>query len=408
MIDECPSYIYLATNTSTTVQVSSSDSLDQAIEPRIDRNVTFTSELKIGLPPEFQGQILKKEAKAVRIKSTETISVVLFDNGYQYSDDSSMILHTNKLSTFYIVVSIPPLHPQHPVHSSLFDIASLNDDTLVTIKFKLPDNSYTITINGTKYSNLNNLELSLDSLDTFQVGHGTDLTGTTIESSKPVAVFSGNRCNMLSGSYSCSHLMEQLPPINNFDSLFVVPSDFNSKGSFTRILSTQRTVIGIDRQFLGYAESLRAFVNAGVSYDFSTSSRDSFIVSCRSCLVTTFVQGNDSNPNAGDPYMINVPGYHSYKTNYRIVIPEGYPKNYVTIMMLHSTSVLPNFLMNGRRVDSNMAVFQDSVWYEGLYIIFTFEVSTGLVEIESEPPAPFGLIINGYRSMDSYGFTGNN
>lgn len=62
--DEHPSYVYLTTNSPTTVQLSSSDSLDPALKSQIDRNVTFASELKIVLPPELQGQILQKRGKS--------------------------------------------------------------------------------------------------------------------------------------------------------------------------------------------------------------------------------------------------------------------------------------------------------------------------------------------------------
>lgn len=409
MADERPSYIYLATASSTVVKLFTSDSLDPAIKSQIDKTVRFTSQLKIALPSKLQGQLLQKEAKAIRIRSNKPISVMLFDNDYQSSDDSSMILPTDQLSTSYMVVSSPPLHPQHPVYSSVFGIASLNDDTVVTIKFKLLDNSYPITINGNNYSDSDTLEMSLNKLETFQVGHNTDLTGTTIESSKPVAVFSGNRCNMLPGSLSCSHMMEQLPPISKWRSLYVVPPDFNSNGSLIRVLSKRNTPLYI---FNG-SDFFRTSIKAGIPYDINITFSKTLVINTRTLeplLVANFVRGNQENTNAGDPYMVLVPGYWSYRYHHRLVIPDGYLKNYITVMMVRIRNPnVPYLLINGQRFDPKMAVFRETLISSGgaYFNVFTLEVSHGLLDVRASEWVPFNLIIHGYRSMDAYGCAGN-
>lgn len=408
MADGRPSYIYLATASSTVVKLFTSDSLDPVIKSKIDKTVRFTSELKIALPSKLQGQILQKEAKAVRIRSNKPISVMLFDNDYQSSDDSSMILPTDQLSTSYMVVSTPPLLPQNPVYSSVFGIASLNDDTFVTIKFKLLDNSYPITINGKNYSDSDTLGMSMNKLETFQVGHNTDLTGTTIESSKPVAVFSGNRCNMLPGSLSCSHMMEQLPPISKWTNLYVVPPDFNSNGSLIRVLSQTDTPLYI----YNGSDLLQTSIKAGIPYDINITFSKTLVINTRTLkplLVANFVRGNQINMNAGDPYMVLVPGYWSYRYHYRLMIPDGYLKNYITVMMVRIRNQnLPFLLINGQSFDPKMAVFRDTLNYYGAYFnVFTFEVSPGLLDVRATEWVPFALIINGYRSMDAYGCAGN-
>lgn len=400
--DEHPSYVYLTTNSPTTVQLSSPDSLDPALKSQIDRNVTFTSELKIVLPPELQGQILQKEAKAVRIKSTKTISVVLFDNDYHSSDDSSMILPTEKLSTSYTVVSTQPLRPRFPVYSSVFAIASLNDDTTVTIKFKLLNNSSPITINGKNYSDSDTLEMSLNKLETFQVGHNTDLTGTTIESSQPVAVFSGNRCNMFPGSMTCSHMMEQLPPTAEWENFFIVPADINSNGSLIRILSAYNTTITIIKG----SQTITQDVITGIPFDINSTISETVVIesSNSSLMVTNFVRGNYVDANTADPYMIVVPGYYSYKPQYKVVIPDGYPQNFITVIAFKD--VAQSVLINGQNVDPSMIIVQENVVIVGIsYDVITLKVFPGSIEIKHS--SPFGLVVNGYRSLDSYGFVGN-
>lgn len=53
-----------------------------------------------------------------------------------------------------------------------------------------------------------------------------------------------------------------------------------------------------------------------------------------------------------------------------------------------------------------MIIVQENVVIVGIsYDVITLEVSPGSIEIKHS--SPFGLVVNGYRSLDSYGFVGN-
>ena len=63
-----------------------------------------------------------------------------------------------------------------------------------------------------------------------------DLTGTTVTSDRPVAVYSGDVCANIKGK-SCDHLAEQLSPVHALGQSFViVPYSVNeTRGSLVQI-----------------------------------------------------------------------------------------------------------------------------------------------------------------------------
>lgn len=68
-----------------------------------------------------------------------------------------------------------------------------------------------LQIDGKVYQSGDIFSLILNRFETYQIEHTVDMTGTVVESSSPIAVFSGNDCNILNGQGFCDHLIEQLP-----------------------------------------------------------------------------------------------------------------------------------------------------------------------------------------------------
>src|SRR5690606_4423903 len=67
--------------------------------------------------------------------------------------------------------------------------------------------------------------ISLNKMETFLVassGNRVDLSGTTIESDKPIAVTSGAQCaNIPVGVTACDHIVEMMPPLNAWGNSFI-------------------------------------------------------------------------------------------------------------------------------------------------------------------------------------------
>lgn len=84
---------------------------------------------------------------------------------------------------------------------------------------------------------------SLDRFETYQISHSTDLTGTVIESSLPIAAFSGNDCIQLDNIGYCDHLIAQLPPTDFVDYVYIVPPNFVGRDTIIRITAIEKSQI---------------------------------------------------------------------------------------------------------------------------------------------------------------------
>ncbi|XP_061186331.1 IgGFc-binding protein-like [Saccostrea echinata] len=398
------SLIYMTTNTSATVEISTSNNMEPSLKSAIDRTFFFTTQLKVTLPPEMQSMSFQKEAKAVKIRSTQPITVVLFDNNYLQSNDGSLIFPVEKLDTRYLVMSTEPRDEMHPIYASVFGIVALEDETLVKINFKLDNNARPLTINGKNYSDSDTFEISLNDLETLQLEHSADLTGTLVEASKPVAVFSGNRCNMFPESIRCSHLMEQMTPISHFGNSYCVSADFTS--DVTRLsIMTEESVPTRGAIIVGYSVHSMKLIPR-VPFEFTLRANETayvFLASPR-VFVTSLVKGNKNN---GSPYMVTIPDTSQYKSQYIIPIPEGYSTNYITILI--ALRFKADLRLNGQVLQQEKILFEGrNVMNEGMLgSFFTMEVPPGVLNITTITGSPFGLTVFGYRYLDSYGFAGN-
>ncbi|XP_061186320.1 IgGFc-binding protein-like [Saccostrea echinata] len=394
------SLIYMTTNTPATVEISTSNNLNSSLKSAIDKTFFFTSQLKITLPPEMQSVSFKTEPKAMKIRSTEAITVVLFDNNYSQSNDGSLISPVVKLGTRYLVVSTDPRDEMHPVYASVFAIAALEDDTLVKINLMVYDAEQNSSATET-------FEIPMNNLETIQLEHYNDLSGSLVESSKPVAVFSGNRCNMFPESIRCSHLMEQMSPTTEWGSMYIVPADFNSDGSLLIIMTdgssstTASILVGYDRHDI--------ILLPRIPFEFTLRANETAVIYIPQARasVTSFVKGNKNNSNSGSPYMVKIPEVPQNKSQYSIPIPEGYLTNYVTIMIDESSK--SDLRLNGQAIEQTKVLFEDAnILNDGRFgSILTVEVSPGVLNLATTSGSPFGLLVFGYRYLDSYGFAGN-
>lgn len=198
--------ICITSETSVQVNMSSSLQLESSIKVKIDRDIIISSSKKFVLPSELELESYKREAKAILIEASAAVLITSHSNGYA-TVGSTTHIPLDKLSTKYVVISTEP----HGPTNSQLAVASMENNTSISITFKMRRN-LPIYIEGKIFQNGDTLHIILNMLETYQITHGTDLTGTLIISSVPIAAFSGNDCNMLEDVGAYDHLIEQLPP----------------------------------------------------------------------------------------------------------------------------------------------------------------------------------------------------
>lgn len=227
--------VYITSENGVDMNITTSPHLDASIKSQIDRHVSIPSSQHIVLPTELELQSFRKEAKSVLIETSSDVFVISHDDGYGTVGSTTHIpLH--KLSTRYVVISSEP----EATRTSQVAVSAIEDNSTISITFKMKRN-VPLIIEGKTFHSGDMFNLSLNRFETYQIAHSTDLTGTLIESSVPIAAFSGNDCANLGGSGACDHLIEQLPPIASVDKTYLVPPNSDERDTTIRITAIENS-----------------------------------------------------------------------------------------------------------------------------------------------------------------------
>lgn len=388
--------VYVTSEHGVQINITSSPRLDISLKAKIDKDVFIPSSQQIVLPQELELQSFRKEEKSILIETSSDVFVISHDDGAD-SVGSTTHIPLHKLSTKYVVVSTEPVSSWN----SQLAVSAIEDNTTVSITFKMKQ-SLPLFIGGEVFNNGDVFNISLNRFQTYQIEHVTDLTGTLVESSTPIAVFSGNNCNKLENIGACDHLIEQLPPTDSVDNIYIVPPNMDDRDTVIRITAIESTNI---TYMIGRLTQTR-FLYQFDSFDTKIASNQvCFIESESPILVTAFGLGSNTPP-LGDPSMTIVPGINQYLDYYKIVVPLGYDYNYVSIMIRESSKDV--FRVNGTVIEISDIVFEENVSVRNItYSVRSIRVAEGELTASTMNGDRFGLIFAGVKYYKAYGFSGN-
>lgn len=387
--------VYVTSEKGVQINITTSSRLNSSLKMQIDMNLNIPSSHHFIFPNEIELKYFQKEFKSVLIETSDDVFVVSLDSAKRTADGTTNI-PIHKLSTRYVVITIQPLN-----RKSQLAVAALENNTTISIRFRMKQ--YTsINIEGSKYYNGDAFIFSLDRFETYQIAHTTDLTGTFIESSNPIAAFSGNDCTALNAGGYCDYLLEQLPPTDTIDKTYIVPPSSDGMDTIIRITATKLSniyyMIGtvIQTRLLG-------------GYDFFdiriSSNQSCYIKSTEPVLVTGF--GLHSNSSTlGDPSMTIVPGINQYLNYYKIPIPTGYVHNVVSFMIKKSSKAF--IRINNAILNAADIVFEDSLLAGDItYSVVSILVTQGEFKAFTLDGERFGVMVSGIKKREAYGFSGN-
>ena len=395
----------ILTESNSSLWITSSPNMSDVLMSKHNGDIHFMSYVNISFPNELTCQYLVKESKAILLTTSKPSTAIIFDSYTSGSNDGTIIIPTQKLSTRYLVSSVI----SSPQGHSQFAVGSLHGETElnITLNYK---NTGAITLLGKRLTSRDTFSTRLEKFETLQVKQDGDLTGTIITANKPIAVFSGNRCKVFpnTGSF-CSHMVSQLPPTEEYDNEYIIPSFYQNKGTLVQVISPVKNSVQIT---LGYNKTTWQF-EANEYQNFNLISSQSLVIKSEyKVQVTGFAMGSNRN----DPYMTVIPGIHHYLDYYKIFVPENYRDNFISVIIPeHSVGNLEiNYLPFGNSHTalpaSNLTkVFQSHENTSGkTYIIRTLRVPTGGVYIlKTTDHIGFGLIVYGHQTVDGYGYAGN-
>jgi RHS repeat-associated protein len=335
------------------------------------------------------------ENTGIHVTSQAEVTVVGFSY-YTASSDGYLGLPTPVLGTNYMVMSW--LDPYGGgLNGSEFGIVAPYDGTTVTItptanvNGRMAGQPYTVVLNqGRTY------QLQTNAL-------GGDLTGSTITSDKPIAVFSGMQAGVvpaLAGiTYCCANFVveEMLSTDLWGENFLTVPIAGHVKGDYFRILAAQN---GTNVSVNGTPVSL----NQGEYYQ-TVLTEPSTINSNLPVMVAQFETSHwveDPNINDatfyGDPSMFTVPPYQQFAGHYTVYTPTtGFRANYANVVA--PTSAVSGILLDGAPVSAIFAPIPGSS-YSGAQV----PLSTGVHHFDGS--VPFGVTMYGADSYDAYSYPG--
>ena len=267
--------------------------------------------------------------KGIRVRSTNNVPVtVIGSNSESKSTDAFLALpcQTVDINKYkYFLFAAEGVSSE----TSQFVVVACEDGT---------DISSSTTISGTSIS------ASLSAFQSYGVSASSDITGTIIESNKPVAVFSGHQCGRIPTDKSaCDHLVEQIPMHAVWGTtFFTTPFGYRGSGEFYRVGSildgnkiditcNRRTAAGTSTQI-----RITETVNAGNYYQLEThrvqvgsplvNYRRDFccIETSKPAIVMQYMPGHsldETNVNGigsgvGDPSISLIPPVEQYRSDF--------------------------------------------------------------------------------------------
>jgi hypothetical protein len=375
----------------------------------------------------FVGNQHERIAKqAFNITSVEEVTVYAINQAITTSD-AFLVLPVDILDNEYYIMSydsdgsFDPRSGTESINStpSQFAVVATEDNTTITIR---PTAS-------TVRNKLNVNSVTLDRGDVYLVQTDIrdnlrgDLTGTNIQSTKPIAVFSGHQRARLpienDELNSRDILIEQLPPVETwgfsaFITPYPAPSDGSNQGSdlFRVLAAYDNTIVMVDSLEV-------AILDKGEFYQANIPATPKRVDASSPVLVAQFKKTSGDGGarlRLGDPFMMLVPPAEQFMKSYRFINvqvgeyeetgfgtgfnykPLVYEDQYVTI-------VSPSLYTDRVRFDNNLLTPGEFRQIPNTtYSYVNKKISDGVHTVESDTIC--GIYVYGYGEANSYGYVG--
>jgi hypothetical protein len=326
------------------------------------------------------------ESKGVHITAGADVSV----HGLSHSAASSGVylgLPTDILGTNYLALGYKNTDV---VNGSQFVLVAPQDDTTVTIVprsragARLPGVAYTVTLQQGQTYQLRSTE-----------SMPADLSGSTITSNRPIAVFGGHACANIPSQTTtfCDYIVEQLPPATTWGKQFMtVPMASRSGGDTFRFLASRNgTQVNVNG-------SLVATLNRGDLHQMSLSTM-AHVTSNEPILVAQYANGTSHDRAAGDPSMMLIPPYEQFLASYTVTTPSlDFPVNYINLVA--PNAAVGQITLDGNTVPASAFVAIGSSGFSGASLTMTL----GAHRLAS--PLPFGTFVYGFGTSNGYSYLG--
>jgi len=316
-------------------------------------------------------------------------------NRAQFTSDAGMALPVDALGTSYILTTYPSRLVSQD--RSQFLVVAPYDNTTVTIT---PTSTLRIPPPGVNVPANTPYQVTLGRGQGFRgeaAFFTNDLTGTLIESDRPVAVLNGNICtNVPAFTSYCDHIFEVAHPLQSWGTSALVRNLPNRNGG-----SIYRVVASVDGTQVSLDGVLQATLNKGKFMEVGPITGSHAFTANHPIFVTQFMTGSASpGASLGDPSMANMIPPDQYLKSYTFSTVGGsqFVQHFLTLIA--PTASVGTVTLDGVPVATAQFAPIGSTGFSSALL----QVSEGSHTTSS--PQPHGITVEGINADDSYIYPG--
>jgi len=326
------------------------------------------------------------ENRAIHVTAKDEVSVYGL-NRIPATTDAFLALPVDVLASEHIVLGWPAPGVAASLNSQ-FAVVATQDGTDVTY---VPTAATTSGVN-TGVSTTKTLNTG----EALPVESATgDLSGTTISSTKPVAVFGGHRCANVpnNSTLACDHLVEQIPGTSTWGQSFLtVPLKTRLNGDTFRFVAKE------DGTKVSVNGAEVATLNKGQVHQQNIQGQ-STVTADKPILVAQYSNGTTFDNVTSDPFMMLVSPTEQFLSDYTFTTPaSGFGENFVNVVT--PTAAVADVKLDGATVPAGDFTPIGSTGYSGAQL----DLTLGSHTVTSSKP--LGIYVYGFDQADSYGYPG--
>ncbi|XP_032083374.1 IgGFc-binding protein-like [Thamnophis elegans] len=355
----------------TNIKVSTSNTI-------LHKTINEGEVISIQLPQSLEMVGSDKFNKAVLIEADEDISVISY-NYLPRTSEGTITYPIQQLGQLYYVVT--------PIGNGAKEFAIIAHEVLTIVTIHLKG---TVTYKSKVYGPGSILMTDLKAFEAIQLQSTEDLSGTRIESTKPVAVLSGHTC--VYKFTTCDHVVEQLLPVQSWGTTFIVPPlSFQTQYDIAYIVSAENTLLKYQSSS---RKGSRTLVAGEVVQLEIPASQPLFISANARIQVVFFFTGAKRGDGYYEPFLMNIPAITCYCNSYRIYGMKNFTNH---AMIIAKSSESGRITMEGRTIRWTQIPGTKYSWAEE-----DMEITDRALSVEHEN-TPFGLFVFGGGKSDGYG-----
>ena len=366
------------------------------------------SDYQLGSDDQIDLQFTPVDLAIVHISASSGISIY-GDNEEEGSEDTfsalpiSPFLNDTEFEE-YLVLSHANKYVQTEFKSVIRVIASTDGTHL-----KVSPTQKALAASGRiSFEKDKEVEIVQHRLDTLTLISSDDLTGTVIRADKPIAVYSGHECgNVPVYISSCSHLVEQIPPVRVWGYCYIASSFMGRQdGSYVKF------VVAKDGTYVETYEN-DDFLTYGPLYQgmfrerYLGPGRSLLLKSNKPILAAQFSSASQDD-EIGAPFMIMLSSLSQLVSKVSFYAKSSIVANYfhyITITVPTQYYDEDRIILDGHPIYSNATSTVESPAC-GNFTVISLEVDPGRHYLQhTTPGAGFLLSVYGFAPGTSYGYS---